>query len=225
MSLQNVESLKPTGLFTNYIYKAIPLVFDESMSYYETLLGLLAYLKNTVIPTVNNNADAVSELQNLYTELHDYVENYFNNLDVQQEINNKLDQMVEDGTFQNILTNYANVERIYNTFIEAQNDFENLYNNMKIKTLGYYEINDGGNAQYLITNTKSETQFQIKINDSFYATLITEKKFLNVLKLGLKNDGNTDNLQLWNNIYNFIRDNINNLKYLTIFFPQGIKVA
>ena len=41
----NVEKIKPTGLFTNYIYKAIPLAFDESMSYYETLCGLLDYLK------------------------------------------------------------------------------------------------------------------------------------------------------------------------------------
>ena len=55
-----------TGLFTNYIYKAIPLAFDESMSYYETLCGLLNYLQNTIIPTVNNNADAVAELQSLY---------------------------------------------------------------------------------------------------------------------------------------------------------------
>ena len=38
-----------TGLFTNYIYKAIPLAFDESMSYYETLCGLLNYLQNTII--------------------------------------------------------------------------------------------------------------------------------------------------------------------------------
>ena len=40
-----VEKIKPTGLFTNYIYKAIPLAFDESMSYYETLSGLVSYLK------------------------------------------------------------------------------------------------------------------------------------------------------------------------------------
>ena len=33
-----------TGLFTNYIYKAIPLAFDESMSYYEQLCNLVYYL-------------------------------------------------------------------------------------------------------------------------------------------------------------------------------------
>lgn len=132
MSLQNIEFLKPTGLFTNYIYKAIPLVFDESMSYYETLCGLLAYLKNTVIPTVNNNADAVSELQNLYTQLHDYVENYFNNLDVQQEINNKLDDMTQNGTLTNIIKTY--VDPIYQAYENnINNQIQNI--NSKVSTL------------------------------------------------------------------------------------------
>ena len=84
-----------TGLFTNYIYKAIPLAFDESMSYYETVLGLLHYLKNVILPTVNNNADAVAEIQALYEELKTYVDNYFKGLDIQEEINHKLDEMVE----------------------------------------------------------------------------------------------------------------------------------
>lgn len=101
----NIEVIKAkqTGLFTNYIFKAIPLAFDESMSYYETLCGLLNYLKNTILPTLNNNADAVSELQNLYIELKTYVDNYFTDLDVQEEINNKLDTMTADGTIDEIL--------------------------------------------------------------------------------------------------------------------------
>lgn len=98
----NVEVIKAgkTGLFCNYIFKAIPLAFDESLSYYECLCGLLNYLKNTIIPTVNNNADAVIELQGLFEKLQTFVNNYFDNLDVQQEINNKLDEMVADGTLE-----------------------------------------------------------------------------------------------------------------------------
>lgn len=99
----NIEKIKPTGLFTNYIYKAIPLAFDETMSYYETLCGLLAYLKDTVIPTVNNNADAVIELQNLMEELQNYVDNYFEDLSVQEQINNKLDAMAESGELAEII--------------------------------------------------------------------------------------------------------------------------
>ena len=113
--IQVIKSGK-TGLFTNYIFKAIPLAFDESMSYYETLCGLLNYLKNVIIPTVNNNADAVAELQNLYIQLHEYVENYFTNLDVQDEINNKLDQMVKDGTLDTILRRFIDNKYCVNAF-------------------------------------------------------------------------------------------------------------
>jgi len=112
-----IEVLKAggSGVFTNYIYKAIPLAFDESMSYYETLAGLRDYLEETVIPTVNNNADAVAELQALYEELNKYVDDYFKNLDVQEEINNKLDDLVEDGTLERLIGAYIN------PLIEAQN--------------------------------------------------------------------------------------------------------
>lgn len=112
-----------SGIFTNYIYKAIPLAFDESMSYYETLLGLLNYLQNVVIPTVNNNANAVAELQNLYIKLKNYVDDYFTNLDVQQEINNKLDAMVEDGTLTTLIGNYVQpLINIQNSRIDNIND-------------------------------------------------------------------------------------------------------
>lgn len=115
--MNNIEKIKPTGLFTNYIFKAIPLAFDESLSYYETLCGLLDYLKNTVIPTVNNNADAISELQNLYTELKNYVDTYFDSLDVQEEINNKLDEMTESGELERIIIQYfQNITVSYKQF-------------------------------------------------------------------------------------------------------------
>ena len=117
MNNENIEvkKAKKTGIFTNYIYKAIPLAFDESMSYYETLCALLYYLKNTIIPTVNNNADAVIELQNKFDELQSFVDNYFDNLDVQEEINNKLDEMAESGELAELihkLDDFSNSNKI-----------------------------------------------------------------------------------------------------------------
>lgn len=201
--MNNVQKIKPNGLFTNYIYKAIPLAFDESMSYYETLCGLLNYLKNTIIPTVNNNANAVAELQNLFTELQEYVNNYFDNLDVQEEINNKLDELVEDGTLDNILMNYANIQKVYNTYQDVLND--NLVLNQKIKTLGYYEINDGGGAEYIVTNTLNPNAYTEQVN-GLYIELID--KTCNILKCGAKPDNTTDNteiiqrcLNIYNNVY------------------------
>lgn len=85
---ENIEKIEPSGIFTNYIFKAIPLAFDESLSYYETLCGVLGLLKEQET-IVNQNADALIELRN-------YVTHYFDNLDVQEEINNKLNEMASD---------------------------------------------------------------------------------------------------------------------------------
>ena len=86
----------------------IPTSYKDSMSYYECLAWLCKYLEETVIPTVNQNGNAVQELQNLYIELNSYVANYFENLDVQEEINNKLDEMATDGTLENIINQENN---------------------------------------------------------------------------------------------------------------------
>lgn len=143
----NIEVLKAktNGLFTNYIYKAIPLAFDESMSYYETLCGLLNYLKNTIIPTVNNNADAVSELQNLYVELKNYVDNYFTNLDVQEEINNKLDEMVKDGTFDTIIN-----DTLFNELNEKVNK-----NSINADIYAIYRGQNEGDCYLIKTDNKN----------------------------------------------------------------------
>ena len=81
----------------------IPTSYKDSMSYYETLAWLCKYLEETVIPTVNQNGKATQELQALYIQLNDYVTHYFDNLDVQTEINNKLDEMATDGTLAEII--------------------------------------------------------------------------------------------------------------------------
>ena len=98
----------------------LPSSYVDSMSYYETLLWLCNYLENTVIPTVNNNGEAVEELQSAFLTLQDYIDHYFDNLDVQTEINNKLDQMAEDGTLTNLIKAY--VDPIYTTFENQVND-------------------------------------------------------------------------------------------------------
>lgn len=93
----------------------LPTSFVESMSYYECIAWLVKYLETEVIPTVNNNAEAVAELQAAYIQLKEFVETYFDNLDVQEEINNKLDEMVEDGTLYRLLIarDFANIEELY----------------------------------------------------------------------------------------------------------------
>ena len=86
----------------------IPTSYKDSMSYYECLAWLCKFLEEQVIPTVNENGEAVEELQALYVELNSYVTNYFDNLDVQEEINNKLDEMATSGALQPLVDNIFN---------------------------------------------------------------------------------------------------------------------
>ena len=58
-----------------------------------------------------------------WISLKNYVENYFANLNVQDEINNKLDQMVSDGTLDNLLLPYFNQFTVdINLMITNQNN-------------------------------------------------------------------------------------------------------
>lgn len=96
------ETISPFKRFCVTIGE-LPTSYLESLSYLEMLNWFCNFLQNNVIPAVNNNANALTEVQNLYTELKNYVNTYFDNLDVQQEIYNKLDTMVTDGTFDKII--------------------------------------------------------------------------------------------------------------------------
>lgn len=86
---------------------ALPTSFIESMSYYEMLAWFCDFLQNTVIPAVNDNAEALAELQRLFVELKDYVDTYFDNLDIQDEIDKKIDELIEDGTIEGYITRAA----------------------------------------------------------------------------------------------------------------------
>ena len=118
--LENIETIEsPFRRFVTTI-GVFPTAFTDAMTYYECLAYLIKYLEETVIPAVNENAEALEELQTLYLQLKSYVDNYFTNLDVQEEINNKLDQMAEDGSLTAIIKAY--VDPIYQDFENRVND-------------------------------------------------------------------------------------------------------
>lgn len=105
----NLENLKPFPKFC-YSIGYIPTSYKLSMTYEEQLIWFCDFLENTVIPAVNNNAHATEELQNLYVELKNYVDNYFENIDVQEEINNKLDDMAESGELAELIEQFIKID-------------------------------------------------------------------------------------------------------------------
>lgn len=87
--------------FRFWCQKVLPLVYDDSLSYYELLCKVVNYL-NKVIDETNKIGADITELYKAYNQLKEYVDNYFKNLDVQEEINKKLDEMAKNGFFSNI---------------------------------------------------------------------------------------------------------------------------
>lgn len=119
--MNNINTLPPFKRLCVTIGN-LPSSYVDSMSYYECLMWLCKYLQDTVIPAVNNNAEVLQELQNAFIELKWYVDNYFENLDVQEEINNKLDELVEDGTIAQLLNERIVSESLKNDTIQMNGD-------------------------------------------------------------------------------------------------------
>ncbi len=123
---------------------ALPTSFIDSMSYYEMLAWLCDYLEKTVIPAVNENAEVLKELQTAFVELKEYVDNYFANLDIQTEIDNKLDEMAESGQLADIIAAYLQLKGVlaFNTVADIT-DATNLVDGSFVKTYGYLRKGDG----------------------------------------------------------------------------------
>lgn len=99
--------------FRYWCQKVLPLVYDDSLSYYELLCKVVDYLNKTM-EHVNNLSDEFESLQNDFNALRNYVNTYFENLDVQEEINKKLDEMTESGVLTNLIKAY--VDPIYTEY-------------------------------------------------------------------------------------------------------------
>lgn len=93
------KSLKP---FVFWAQATLPTVFDDSLSYYESV-SKLAKMVNTLLENVDTTEENIEKLAQAYDELQGYVNTYFDNLDVQNEINNKLDTLAEDGTLSDLI--------------------------------------------------------------------------------------------------------------------------
>lgn len=149
------SKLTPVSRFVA-AFGMLPSSYKEAMTYEEQILWLCNFLETEVIPAINNNADGLIELQGLFTELKNYVDNYFENLDVQEEINNKLDAMVESGELQEIIIEYLRINGVlgFDT-VAAMKAGTNYIDGSIAKTLGKLEYNDGEGAFYKIRDLKN----------------------------------------------------------------------
>ena len=127
--------------FKRFVLQNFPFIeadFD-ALTNYQLYCKVVEYL-NTVINS-----------QNEVTEQMQYVLNFFNNLDVQDEINNKLDQMAKSGELTDLIAGYLNLRGIlaYNTVADMK-AADNLVDGSFAETYGFYTKGDAGGAKYKV---------------------------------------------------------------------------
>ena len=155
------ETVRPFRRFCTTIMTigTLPSSYQEAMSYQELLLWLCDFIENTIIPAFDNNANAITELQNLYVELKSYVDNYFTDLDVQEEINKKLDELAQNGTLETIMKPYFNE---FQTSLEQyQNNVNSQINNIQ-NNVNSQINNIQNNVNSQINNLEQQTTEQIQ---------------------------------------------------------------
>ena len=102
--------------FKMQVLQSFPFIdadFD-ALTNYELLCKVVDYL-NTTVDNVNILKEDFDLLRTQYNALKEYVDNYFANLDVQEEINNKIDDMILSGEFDQIIDNYTIGKDVFRT--------------------------------------------------------------------------------------------------------------
>ena len=139
-TLGNYRTLQP---FRYWCQKVLPLVYDDSLSYYELLCKVVDYLNKTMEDVETLHGD-VTNIHKAYVELQSYVNNYFSTLDVQKEINKKLDGMASDGSL-SILLKAIIGNNSLPTFVNSTSDMTNTLLVYVLKSNGHIYYYDSGN--------------------------------------------------------------------------------
>ena len=103
--------------FRFWCQKVLPLVYDDSLSYYELLCKVIAKLNETI--------DDTNSLLDAFVALKEYVDNYFDSHEIETLIQQKLDEMVQDGTLANLI-NQELLGDINSRLEEAEGDIDDL---------------------------------------------------------------------------------------------------
>ena len=87
-------------IFRNWVLENFPFLEDDfdALTDYELFCKMVEYMRKSL--------EHIETYDSKFVEFNDRLtalEHYFDNLDLQDEVNNKLDEMVEDGTLAEII--------------------------------------------------------------------------------------------------------------------------
>lgn len=201
--------LRPFSRFCVMI-GAIPESIIHSLSYEQQLLRLIKFLKTTVIPAIDGNTIAIQK-----------IEEWIENVDLQEFVDNKLDEMAESGELEEIIAQYINANSVlaYDTVTDMKNA-NNLINGSVCKVLGNTSLNDGYNHTYKIrTITSSDVVdedniISLNFSNTLIAEKIKDKRKVIIIGDSYTNHNFEDITKHW---YEYFKDNLGLTFYDTLF--------
>lgn len=184
----NLPIPQTSAPFMFWCQKVLPLVYDDSLSYYEVLCKLVTYV-NGLRDDVIKLGEDVSELNKLYNELAKLLDEYFNR-GVQDSVNKKLDEMASNGYFDDILAKYITPFFSVN-FDTTQNALAYHFSvGQTVHTNGYYSVGDGGACTFQVM--RSAPISGIKTVNGLYLMPTNVNEVITPEIYGAKGDGVTD---------------------------------
>ena len=131
------------GAFRFWCQKVLPIVYDDSLSYYELLNKVVVYLNN-VISDVSSCEDNIVILRDAFVELANDVTDRLSDLGIEELVDAKIDQMAADGFFTGIveqmlgLSGFINLKQFApNNELTGEN-FQEAVNNASRYGKSYY---------------------------------------------------------------------------------------
>ena len=191
--------------FISCVVQNFPFIEEsiDGLTQYQLLCKIVEKL-NAVITQTNTQTENIEKLEEAFTTLKNYVDNYFNNLDVQTEINNKLDEMATSGELEAIIASYL---RGFSTLNDLKNA-TGLISGAICQTSGKTTYKDGFGSLYRIRNITNE---DVVDNDNLVA--ITSDVSLVAEKI----TNNISSEHSFNKIYNSF---ISNFRWWQVFWSR-----
>lgn len=207
-------------IFRNWVLENFPFLEDDfdALTDYQLFCKMIEYMKKAL--------EHISSYDSQFVDFNNRLkamEDYFDNLDVTEEVNAKLDEMAEDGTLEELIGQYLQLVSTYTYNSVAEMKLAtNLVDGSFTRTSGYYTYDDGGGAFYKVRPVTNQdvidNAFIISLyNPQLVAELIYNND-INYLQCGGKvNDDTYDSTSLVQSII----DKLSDKKCGKLYFPQG----
>lgn len=200
------KNLRPFKWFVLQNFPFIEADFDAITNW--QLFCKLGEEINKIINSMNLTGEQVENLTNAFNSLEAYVNNYFENLDVQDEINNKLDEMAQSGELAPLIAQYLELQAVlgFNTISDMRSATYIVAGSL-IRTYGQNTLNDGNGAFYYVREVETTD-----VIDNINVVALNNTRLVAIKCL----DNNIINLQNQINNTNTRIDEINNKKWIFV---------